>query len=511
MADNKNSSWLDSHPLNLPKFDTTLKFSTKTNNSPLNLSNTNKTNDSSLNLSNTNNTNNNQFTMTPVGGTKFDTYGGYNNVLASQNSDTNRIYNDNNIVKGQSRFGKHPALTQKSVIDAANALGADFINSLKGQGIDLNSKAYTDGRYEGKTQDLAKLVQTEINNRLNAAGANVGNIKVDGWFGQQSLDALNRLNNIQLNQKIGFQQDMDNGFKDTLGLKINNPYHINTNNAAYNSQWQSQFSGFGKRGAMRAWLHNNNISNTSQLANAIKGDQNLAKSFGFDTSKSGWDNDIETQLQNNYGIHGHIGGSDRRRIRQLLDNNVNTNPSSPGMWVTRGQVPTWLNPTVVQFQKQGGMINFYQDGGQVQDDPQQKIIALVQAAQQGNQQAQQTIQQIQQAAQQGDQQAAQIMQLIQQITQQMQQQVQAARHGAKLNYLASLRGYCPQGSHLEFFKVGGQICKKCMQNKVQEDKCGGKAKKQKMACGGVTKGINLIKAELGDKLKNKKKNHSCKK
>ena len=511
MADNKNSSWLDSHPLNLPKFDTTLKFSTKTNNSPLNLSNTNKTNDSSLNLSNTNNTNNNQFTMTPVGGTKFDTYGGYNNVLANQNSNTNRIYNDKNIVKGQSRFGKHPALTQKSVIDAANALGADFINSLKGQGIDLNSKAYTDGRYEGKTQDLAKLVQTEINNRLNAAGANVGNIKVDGWFGQQSLDALNRLNNIQLNQKIGFQQDMDNGFKDTLGLKINNPYHINTNNAAYNSQWQSQFSGFGKRGAMRAWLHNNNISNTSQLANAIKGDQNLAKSFGFDTSKPGWDNDIETQLQNNYGIHGHIGGSDRRRIRQLLDNNVNTNPSSPGMWVTRGQVPTWLNPTVVQFQKQGGMINFYQDGGQVQDDPQQKIIALVQAAQQGDQQAQQTIQQIQQAAQQGDQQAAQIMQLIQQITQQMQQQVQAARHGAKLNYLASLRGYCPQGSHLEFFKVGGQICKKCMQNKVQEDKCGGKAKKQKMACGGVTKGINLIKAELGDKLKNKKKSHSCKK
>ena len=511
MADNNNGSWLASHPLNLPKFDVTLKFPTKTNDSPLNLSNTNNTNNSPLNLSNTNNTNNNQFTMTPVGGTKFDTYGGYNNVLASQNSDTNRIYNDNNIVKGQSRFGKHPALTQKSVIDAANALGADFVNSLKGQGIDLNSKVYTDGRYGDKTQTLAKLVQTEINNRLNAAGANVGNIKVDGWFGQQSLNALNRLKNIQLNQRMGFQQDMNNGFRETLGLRINNPYHINTNNATYNSQWQSQFSGFGKRGAMRAWLHNNNISNTSQLANAIKGDQNLAKSFGFDTSKSGWDNDIETQLQNNYGIHGHIGGSDRRRIRQLLDNNVNTNPSSPGMWVTRGQVPTWLNPTVVKFQKQGGMINFYQDGGQVQDDPQQKIIALVQAAQQGDQQAQQAIQQIQQAAQQGDQQAAQIMQLIQQITQQIQQQIQAARHGAKLNYLASLRGYCPQGSHLEFFKIGGQICKKCMQNKVQEDKCGGKAKKRKMACGGVTKGINLIKAELGDKLKNKKKNHSCKK
>lgn len=160
------------------------------------------------------------------------------------------------------------------------------------------------------------------------------------------------------------------------------------------------------------------------------------------------------------------------------------------------------------YLKNGGMINYYQQGGAAQQqDPQEQIVALVQAAMQGDRKATQQIQQIQAAAEQGDKQAAQIMQFIQQVMQQMQQQAQKARHGAKLQYLASLRGECPEGTHMEYFKAGGQICKKCMQNKVQEDKCGGKAKKQKMACGGATKTINSIKAEMekcGGKMKKKK-------
>lgn len=159
------------------------------------------------------------------------------------------------------------------------------------------------------------------------------------------------------------------------------------------------------------------------------------------------------------------------------------------------------------YLKNGGMINYYQQGGAAQQqDPQEQIVALVQAAMQGDRKATQQIQQIQAAAEQGDKQAAQIMQFIQQVMQQMQQQAQKARHGAKLQYLASLRGECPEGTHMEYFKAGGQICKKCMQNKVQEDKCGGKAKK-KMAKGGATKTINSIKAEMekcGGKMKKKK-------
>lgn len=162
--------------------------------------------------------------------------------------------------------------------------------------------------------------------------------------------------------------------------------------------------------------------------------------------------------------------------------------------------------------KNGGTINnnnmnYYQDGGAVtpQQDPQQQIIALVQAAQQGDQQAQQTIQQIQQAAQQGDQQASQIMQIIQQVMQQMSDQAQSARNGAKLQYLAQLRGICPQGQHTEYFKAGGRICKKCVQDTEPSKKCGGKVSKK--CGGGVTKGINMIKAELGAELESQKKNN----
>lgn len=116
---------------------------------------------------------------------------------------------------------------------------------------------------------------------------------------------------------------------------------------------------------------------------------------------------------------------------------------------------------------------------------QQQIIQLVQAAMQGNQEAKQQIEQIMQAAQQGDPQAQQIAQAIQGIVQQMQG-VQSARRGAKLAYVRQLRGICPEGTEMRYYKVGGTICKKCVQkaragkkvskpkNAVEEFKCGGK-------------------------------------
>lgn len=92
---------------------------------------------------------------------------------------------------------------------------------------------------------------------------------------------------------------------------------------------------------------------------------------------------------------------------------------------------------------------------------------------------------IQSMGEQGLQQAYQeFMQLMQ------QQQVQAAKYGAKLNYIKSLRGQCPEGYEVTYFKMGGQICKKCMkkqsmkqggeapQNPIDEFKCGRKMKKK---------------------------------
>ena len=127
---------------------------------------------------------------------------------------------------------------------------------------------------------------------------------------------------------------------------------------------------------------------------------------------------------------------------------------------------------------------------------QEQIVQLVQAAMSGDQQANQQIQQIMQSAQQGDQQAAQIAQMIQQVAQQMQQQqAQVARMGAKLNYIKYLRDKCPNGYEMQYFQKGGSFCKKCVRKnkdggeaptgnaveqfrKVREQKCGGKTKKK---------------------------------
>ncbi len=139
---------------------------------------------------------------------------------------------------------------------------------------------------------------------------------------------------------------------------------------------------------------------------------------------------------------------------------------------------------------------------------QQQIVQLVQAAMQGDQQATQQIQRIVQAAQQGDQQAAQLAQMIQAVAQQMQQQqVQAAKFGAKLNYIRQLRGLCPEGQELEYYRDGGRLCKKCVQKHKMQDggevpsnpvdafKCGRKMKKK--ACGGLMKKGSVEKNESG--------------
>lgn len=147
------------------------------------------------------------------------------------------------------------------------------------------------------------------------------------------------------------------------------------------------------------------------------------------------------------------------------------------------------------------------------DEQMQQLIQMgqqiIQAAQQGDQQAAQIIQaaqqiqseeqmqQVQQAAQQGDESAVAVMAVI--IA---SQAAQSAKFGAKLNYIQSLRGICPDGYEIEYFKAGGQVCKKCVkkqkmsegnkmtssQNAIDAFKCGRKMKKKvtKNEAGGNT-------------------------
>ena len=125
--------------------------------------------------------------------------------------------------------------------------------------------------------------------------------------------------------------------------------------------------------------------------------------------------------------------------------------------------------------------------------------------------------QVLQALEQGDTQGAK--QMIQQLAQQGQQQATIARRGAKLQYIKDLKGTCPDGTHLEYYKAGGRLCKKCMKNQeggeleqekkggvlaqyknkvnkdcggAKMDKCGGKMKKHQI--GGT---IETLRASLG--------------
>lgn len=78
-------------------------------------------------------------------------------------------------------------------------------------------------------------------------------------------------------------------------------------------------------------------------------------------------------------------------------------------------------------------LQYLQDGGSVQSDAQNQIVALVEAAMSGDKKAAQQIQQIMQAAQSGDQQAQQIAGMIQQVAKQLQgQAVPQADEGTKI-------------------------------------------------------------------------------
>ena len=89
----------------------------------------------------------------------------------------------------------------------------------------------------------------------------------------------------------------------------------------------------------------------------------------------------------------------------------------------------------------------------------QQVLQLVTAYQQGDQKAAAMIGQIMEAAKKGDQQAVAIFDMIQNI---LQQQAQFAKFGAKLNYISSLKGECPEGYEMQYLKAGGKTCKKCV-------------------------------------------------
>lgn len=128
-----------------------------------------------------------------------------------------------------------------------------------------------------------------------------------------------------------------------------------------------------------------------------------------------------------------------------------------------------------------------QKGGTINMEEQQLQQAFLQYLMQqtGAKDQQQLEQVIQQLGEEG------LKQAYSQFLQEMQQQqVQAAKFGAKLNYIRRLNGQCPDGTEMTYFKVGGKLCKKCIQRQQRENeaeepsdpikafKCGRKMKRK---------------------------------
>lgn len=112
------------------------------------------------------------------------------------------------------------------------------------------------------------------------------------------------------------------------------------------------------------------------------------------------------------------------------------------------------------------MIRKFQQGGGAQNAIMQFVQALAQTLQADPNEIAQAAQQnpkALEAAAQTYQETQDINQAAQVFTQALQQQVQAARHGAKLQYLKSLKNKCADDEELVYFKKGGSLdcgCKK---------------------------------------------------
>lgn len=203
---------------------------------------------------------------------------------------------------------------------------------------------------------------------------------------------------------------------------------------------------------------------------------------------------IRNYMRNN-NLNPYNYSGDERRALRLYMNGDTTGSRYDINTLKNSELATKLN---LKFQK----------GGQLNMNEQQLQQAFLQYLMQktGAQNEQQLEQVVQQLGEDGLKQAyAQFMQEMQ------QQQVQAAKFGAKLNYIRKLNGQCPEGMEMYYYKQGGRLCKKCIQAKQNEEeieypsnpidafKCGRKMKKKKCEIGGT---VDMDKC--GAKMKKKK-------
>lgn len=187
----------------------------------------------------------------------------------------------------------------------------------------------------------------------------------------------------------------------------------------------------------------------------------------------------------NRGAYSTTGGS--------FTNTLAPNPAYETSPQIRRYTPSFRFPGV-QSNKKGGKL----------EDKQKAFVAyLIQAS--GVENEDELNDYIQDLGQEGLQKE---LEKFEELMTQGTEQVPAAAKGAKLNYIKSLRGQCPDGFEMQYFKKGGVMCSQCIK-KAQAQKATKAEKGTKIVqdfkadmkkCGGKMKG-KMKKKEDGGKVK----------
>lgn len=192
---------------------------------------------------------------------------------------------------------------------------------------------------------------------------------------------------------------------------------------------------------------------------------------------------IKTFIKDNYGIDigkqtlkQFLGDDEYNKLYDYIDDNIIPEQQNNKKATIANATTEVMNN---KFKQGGKMTQKFQQGGQTssQDVVMQFVQALAQTLQADPNQVIQAAQQNPEAlksAVQVYQQTQDMQQAAQAFTQALQSQAQAAKHGAKLNYLKALKNQCAEDEELVYFKKGGKVDCGCVK-KSQE---GGKAPKK---------------------------------
>lgn len=325
------------------------------------------------------------------------------------------------IRKPTQKWDQYRYKQDNSVVKRGRYNGLGYTQAFVNANPDLNNITWDNNGVESHGFNNALEFQRWYNNMY---GNEVGYIKEDGLWGNETANALNMAKTFRYGDKTTPQQFENHSFNTTPNIYTSTPEvdkdvqpGLNKVNRAIVRQGLSNQSGsLMNRGY-------NGISNIDQLRNALMNPgkdlfiNDLAiklKNRGLDISK---DEDWEKYLAAT-GIKGNIGARDRRRIR--LDYNKDTMK--------------------------------YQDGGQIdQKEEIKKAFAEFCKANklEPNEESWKQFQQY--------------------LQQEAHKQTQMAKLGAKLNYIKQIKGECPEGTYKYYFKAGGRICSACRGMRAAEE------------------------------------------